>query len=78
MSLQAGAARFRWPSLATWAGVAGVALVLFAAAMVPLAFLAGGGSDVVTALVIGVPTAAWPPWTTRAAGTGPSRAWGCW
>jgi hypothetical protein len=58
MSSREGAARFRVPRAATWAGVAGAALALFAAAMVPLSFLAGGGSDVVTALVIGVPTAA--------------------
>ena len=58
ISARTGAARFLVPSAATGAGVAGVALVLFAAAMVPLSFLAGGGSDVVTALVIGVPTAA--------------------
>jgi hypothetical protein len=58
MSSRGGTARFLVPSAATGAGVAGVALVLFAAAMVPLSFLAGGGSDVVTALVIGVPTAA--------------------
>jgi hypothetical protein len=57
-SSREGTARFRRLSTATWAGVAGAALVLFAAAMVPLSFLAGAGSDVVTALVIGVPTAA--------------------
>jgi hypothetical protein len=57
-SSREGAARFRVPRAATWAGMAGAALALFAAAMVPLSFLAGGGSDVVTALVIGVPTAA--------------------
>src|ERR1019366_6886054 len=58
MSAREGAARFRVPGAATWAGVAGAALALFAAAMVPLSFLAGGGLGVVTALVIGVPTAA--------------------
>ena len=58
MSSRGDASRFRVPSAATWAGVAGVALVLLAVAMVPLSFLAGGGSDVATALVIGVPTAA--------------------
>jgi hypothetical protein len=58
MDSREGAARFRLPRAATWAGVAGAALALLAGAMVPLSVLAGGGSDVVTALVIGVPTAA--------------------
>jgi hypothetical protein len=58
MSPGAGAAGGRLASPATWAGVCGGLLALLAAAMAPLYILAGGGSDVVTALVIGVPTVA--------------------
>jgi hypothetical protein len=60
MSSPDGRSRFHTPSSATWAAVAGGLVALFTAAMVPLTILAGGNSsgEVITALVIGVPTGA--------------------
>jgi hypothetical protein len=60
MSSRRGVTRFRRPSLATWAAVAGGLVLLFTVAMVPLTILVGRNSsgEVVTALVIGLPAAA--------------------
>jgi len=58
MGSRPAAARFHMPSPATWAGVLGGLVAVSAAALLPLFILGHERTDVVTPLVIGLPTAA--------------------
>ncbi|HEX9541673.1 MAG TPA: hypothetical protein VGA04_26215, partial [Streptosporangiaceae bacterium] len=58
MGSPAAAGRFHLPPPATWAAVLGGLVALSAAALLPLSIMSHGRTDVVTPLVIGLPTAA--------------------